>query len=366
MSRGNSGVIGAGRLPARSGMLRLAELQQYAGSQRFISNSVRCRSNAANFTKSYSGTTPNGKKWTLRARVRLATGACGLVTFGTYGITYQNYGLFYFNGGKVTLDYGQYGVAVTWGATSNATLLDTTYFHDIHLVYDSDQSAQGNRFKLFIDGVRCGMTFSTGAIGSGDTLPVTNHTFLGGPGVYADATYLDGLAVGPEAFMRLDGTNRLIPYTGSYGTFGWHMEFADVGLTTASNVGLGKDTSGNANFLVTNGISVTPGATYDAFIDSPTVATNASTYATLDPNATTATTLTNCNLTASGTTDLPTILPTTGKWYFEIGGVAKTWEPPAAFPSAAGDYNFGQRPFTNAVPAGYKPLNIFNLQAMGA
>ena len=56
-------------------------------------------------------------------------------------------------------------------------------------------------------------------------------------------------------------------------------------------------------------------------------------------------TLSNANLTASGTTDLPTLNPTHGSWYFEIGGVSKTWTPPAAFPSAAGDYNFGARAF---------------------
>lgn len=57
-------------------------------------------------------------------------------------------------------------------------------------------------------------------------------------------------------------------------------------------------------------------------------------------------TLTNGNLTASGTTDLPTItIRVHGTLKLGMGSQL-TWTPPAAS-AAAGNYNFGQRPFAN-------------------
>jgi hypothetical protein len=93
-------------------------------------------------------------------------------------------------------------------------------------------------------------------------------------------------------------------------------------------------------------ISLTAGVTYDSMYDVPLGAGSATgnglgNYATLNAVQTGRSTLSNCNLTASGTTDLPTIVPTSGNWYFEIGGAAKVWSPAAspvptsAFPNSA-------------------------------
>ena len=194
------------------------------------------------------------------------------------------------------------------------------------------------------------------------------NRFFGSDMILADAYLIDGQQLMPSAFQTADGRNIPIRYTGTYGARGWHLEFADTsGATNGSNTGIGKDTSGNGFYLNSTGISLTAGATYDAFTDVPSnTSARASMFAVLDQTNPSKSTLSNGNLTASGTTDLPTIRPTKGNWYFEIDGVSKTWTPPAAFPAAAGNYNFGQRPLTNAIPAGYALLNSFNVQMLGA
>jgi hypothetical protein len=87
------------------------------------------------------------------------------------------------------------------------------------------------------------------------------------------------------------GSPRHTPDT--YGTNGFHLDFADNSSNTATT--LGKDTSGNGNNWTPNNLSVTAGAGNDSLVDSPTNGTASSggdaggivvgNYATLNPLA---------------------------------------------------------------------------------
>ena len=108
------------------------------------------------------------------------------------------------------------------------------------------------------------------------------------------------------------------------------LDFDDgTSLTT-----LGYDKSSKGNNWTLNNHSLTTGVNYDWMDDVP-----GNSFATLNVLYPSRSTLSNGNLTASGTTDFPTITPDSGTWYFERGGTSQTWTPPAAFPSGAGDYN---------------------------
>ena len=104
----------------------------------------------------------------------------------------------------------------------------------------------------------------------------TNHA----DGVQSDPYWVDGQALTPSSFGETDSNGVWVPkaYTGTYGTNGFHLDFKDAALTAGSNVGLGKDVSGNGNYWTTNNISVTAGVTYDSMVDTPT-----NNYATLNP-----------------------------------------------------------------------------------
>jgi len=73
----------------------------------------------------------------------------------------------------------------------------------------------------------------------------------------ADLYFVNAQALTPSSFTETDATTgQLIPkaYTGSYGSQGWHLEFADNSSNTATT--LGKDTSGNGNNWTPNNLAV--------------------------------------------------------------------------------------------------------------
>jgi len=90
------------------------------------------------------------------------------------------------------------------------------------------------------------------ALGSFPLIGATPDPF---DGYLADVNFVDSGALDPTAFGYADSTtNQWLPkaYTGTYGTNGFHLDFSSGALTSGSNVGLGKDSSGNGNYWNTN------------------------------------------------------------------------------------------------------------------
>lgn len=367
MRRTNSGLLIARELPqGRAGILSPWDVTQANVNYNLITDSVRLRSGASFFrTPSVNG---NSQKFTLSWWGKLATGGSTLFIGGNYGENYAGFKIWGFSGGQLTIGSGTWGVSTDYNFSSSELILEYSQHHHFHIAVDTTQSVASNRFMFFYDNQRVYMNGYPSLNEGMYANAIILNRFFSGEQIVSDAYMIDGQQLMPSAFQTADGRNLPIKYSGTYGTNGWHMEFKDKSaVTSGSNAGIGKDTSGNGYYLNTTGISVTAGSTYDAFTDVP-INTSASSamFATLDRDYSGLSTLTNCNLTASGTTDLPTIRPTKGNWYFEIDGVSKTWTPPASFPAAAGNYNFGQRPLSNAIPAGHALLNGFNVQMLGA
>lgn len=210
---------------------------------------------------------------------------------------------------------------------TNAVFRDPTAWMHLFCKLDSTASA-GSRFRVWQNGVELTTTVPN-EITSSDTFELGNailHTIGKMPfsgyyfdGYIADAYLVCGTST-PAAtdFGQSDINGVWVPkaYTGTYGTNGCKLDFKDPALTVASNVGLGKDTSGNTNYWVTNSISVTAGVTYDSMVDTPT-----NNYATLNPIVGTfAGTLADAALkfTSNATTAYSTIAVSTGKWWWEV------------------------------------------------
>jgi hypothetical protein len=143
----------------------------------------------------------------------------------------------------------------------------------------------------------------------------------------AEVYLIDGQALTPSSFGETNTlTGQWVPkaYTGTYGTNGFYLPFTDnSALTTSSNVGLGKDFSGNGNYWTTNNISITAGVTYDSMTDVPTLTSaTAANFAVLNPLANGAAVPSGGNLNqgASGANQRcnSTIMVSSGKWYFEV------------------------------------------------
>jgi hypothetical protein len=159
-----------------------------------------------------------------------------------------------------------------------------------HLVISKDLSATvaSDRYKIYLNGVLQSTAGSYPGLNQADyfnsTLACRLGIYVGGiysfNGYMAEVNFVDGQALTPTQFGEQDVNGYWIPkaYTGTYGTNGFYLPFSDnSALTTTSNVGIGKDFSGNGNYWRTNNISLTADSTYDSMIDSPT-----NNYATLD------------------------------------------------------------------------------------
>ena len=107
-------------------------------------------------------------------------------------------------------------------------------------------------------------------------------------GELAEFNFINGATPAVTAFGSFDaitGVWKAARYSGSYPTGSSYVPFTDnSALTTSSNVGLGKDFSGNGNYWTTNNISITAGVTYDSMTDVPTLTSaTAANFAVLNP-----------------------------------------------------------------------------------
>ena len=314
-----------------------------------ISRSLRFNSADSAYLSRTPGSAGNRKTWTWAGWVKrsgsnracLFSGGTTTSDAGFTSIEFESDGTL-----RVT------GWNTLW-AKSNALYRDYSAWYHVCVAFDSTQASAANQIKIYVNGsqitkatenalsqnsdygINQAARHTIGAI-SEDANASFNNFYL------AEVFFIDGSALTPSSFTETDATtDQLIPkaYSGSYGTNGFHLELADnSSLTTSSNVGIGKDTSGNGNYWVTNNLSVTAGAGNDSLVDVPTNGSQTDTgvgaevrgnYATLSPlllsdaGGTTSGTLSNGNLDYVNARDtyfgtcLSTIGVSSGKWYFE-------------------------------------------------
>jgi hypothetical protein len=223
---------------------------------------------------------------------------------------------------------------------SSQVFRDTSAWYHIIVSADSTQATASNRIKVYVNGTQV-TSFSTATYPSqnynfpfnstvahtvGRDNPNANNYF---DGYLVETNFIDGQALTPSSFGENNedtGVWQPKKYAGTYGTNGFYLPFTDnSALTTSSNVGLGKDFSGNGNFFATNNISITAGSNYDSMTDVPTLTSaTAANYCVMNPLDTNSPILpqngnlqlTNSNQTHNVTRG--TIALSSGKFYWEI------------------------------------------------
>jgi hypothetical protein len=305
----------------------------------FINNSLRLRSSASAYLNRTSGTPTSGSIFTHSFWIK--RGTLGAQQSLIAGQRPTNFDRIYFESDN-TLFY-------QWNdGTSNLAYVQTTQvFRDpsawYHIVVSTDttQATASNRVKIYINGVQVTALTST-------TYPTQNSTSYFNTnavtlnigrstnaamyfdGYMGEINFIDGQALTPSSFGQTDTlTGQWVPkkYTGTYGTNGFYLKFADTSDNTAATIG--KDSSGNGNNWTPNNISKTAGATYDFMTDSPTVGPLASNYAVMSPlirqgnSSTDFTSDGNLKYTVGSnggytSSTFATIPMTSGKWYAEV------------------------------------------------
>jgi hypothetical protein len=290
----------------------------------------------------------------------------------------------YFTSGDIISIYLDMSAAgsdeTTWSTT--AVFRDVSAWYHVVVSIDVSQATNANKVLLYVNGVSQTLTASqTGTIvttqrllanGASDTIGKYFNSSGYGNFYLTEYNVIDGQALTPSSFGETDtntGVWKPKAYSGTYGTNGFYLKFADNSGTTSTT--LGKDSSGNGNNWTPNNFSVTAGSGNDSLVDSPTSygtdsglgAEVRGNYATWNPLAksllTGTFTFSNGNLDVSDAASsygavLATLGASSGKWYWEvtcvssggssgyIGIVPSSATDPTVFgyPGAGGSYSY--------------------------
>jgi hypothetical protein len=310
-----------------------------------IGKSVRIRSSATAYFSKTLTTATNNKIWTFSSWVKRGTlstsGGQTLMEGYAGGSTLITSLAFSSNGAfdRLELQSGVAGVSAEFYQQSVAVYRDPANWYHIVVAVDTTQTTASNRVKMYVNGSQ----ITTAAYGGYNQDPSQNYVMginsaiahkIGGglgagnfDGYMADTYFIDGQQLTPSSFGSTNGATGVwqpIKYTGTFGTNGFYLNYSDnSAVTTSSNVGIGKDFSGNANYWTSNNISVTTGTTYDSMLDVPTISATSSNYAVMNflNKGSNGTGPADGNLSwgAGGHAScLSTIGVSSGKWYAEF------------------------------------------------
>lgn len=308
-----------------------------------VSNSLRFKRNTTYLSKTF-GSAGNRKTWTysvwLKKSVNTAASQQNIFSAYAGSLTDTTYFHAYFN----TDDTLYVDLYTTRLRLSVAKFKDTSRWYHFVFAMDTSQATAANRFRVYVDGQEITSWTTNNAptlnadyainsniahgIGYDPYQGTTNYMF---EGYMTEINFIGGLQLDPTYFGEYNSDGIWVPkgYSGSYGTNGFYLNFADNGSLTA----LGGDFSGNGNNWTTNGFSLTAGVTYDSMTDSPTdylsgsmtTANNAGNYCTFSrvhTNSRVTVSAGNLNITKDSFVDWNTALGTqwlsAGKWYWEF------------------------------------------------
>ena len=333
---------------------RIGAAGQSTGGYR-IERSLRFNSADSAYLSRTPSSSSNRKTWTWSAWVKLSkvdgTWQSLFSAYTTSDAVGDRFEFNYENLGSGPVLYAQLNQSSVTFFVTNAVYRDPSAWYHIVLAVDTTQASASNQFKLYINNVQQTFSSNNGVTQNTDLAINRNIAHAIGrreksttehfSGYMTEINFIDGQALTPSSFGETDtdtGVWKPKAYSGSYGTNGFYLKFADNSGTTSTT--LGKDSSGNGNNWTPNNFYVGPGTTnaekagIDSLVDTPTpygTDTGAGgevrgNYCTLNPLNQTGASLTNGNLqfTKSGGagaslyTIHPTLLVSSGKWYFEV------------------------------------------------
>ena len=286
-----------------------------------INNSLRLRASAGGRLSRTFGTPTNTSTWTFSAWIKRGdlapTTAATILASRPVATTTA----IYFNTAGNLVFWNNEAVV----ATSTAIFRDpAAWYHVVVSSNGTTTTAYVNNETVLTGTGDLALINNSGTHYIGHAATTGNRDF---DGYFAETYFVDGQALTPSSFGETNTTTGVWQpkaYTGTYGINGFYLKFSDIAQTVSSNVGLGQDFSGNANFWVTTNISTTSGTTYDAMTDSPTnTSATVSNYCVVNPlTIVSGNTISNGNLTISGNgttyNNTSTIAVTSGKWYYEV------------------------------------------------
>jgi hypothetical protein len=333
--------------PIRSSLLLGAGDAAPTGAQ--VSRSLRFNSaDSAYLSKLTWGTSTNAKKGTFSLWVkRSGLGSTRYLVYAYDGSAGNSFGIYFVSDDTIRF---QFGGSSAQDIVTSAVFRDPSAWYHLVLVWDTTDGTPANRTKIYVNNVQQALSTANYPTQNANAqFPSTVDNFIGFTntatfsGYLANIHFIDGQALTPASFAETDATTgQWIPkaYSGSYGTNGFYLQFADNSSNTAST--LGKDYSGLGNNWTPNNLSVTAGAGNDSLVDSPTnygtdtgvggeVRGNYCTWNAV--NKSVYTTLSNGNLNTTSAVGswravFGTVGMSSGKWYWELTVIGVGPQPP--------------------------------------
>ena len=292
-----------------------------------IANSARFISGTPDYLSKTLTTPTDSKKWTFsvwfkRGQLDGAGNQHGILGGGdgsaTCGSSNPRYDAIGFNADQLQI-FTCNGFETD--LLSNALFRDPSSWNHLVVVYDSAQATASNRVKAYINGSQI-TSWSSATYPAQNTASSINSAYLhyigtntiattrSFDGYLSDVYFVDGQALDPTSFGQTDPTTGswiAKAYSGTYGTNGFHLAFAN-------SAALGTDSSGNSNTWTVNNLAAT-----DQVVDTPT--NNYATWNTIDETGNG--TISNGNLQAltastQSTGIRSTFAVSSGNWFWEV------------------------------------------------
>jgi hypothetical protein len=339
MAKRNGGIIGPSNVPTgqyggtASGVWRLRDAFNYikaglwpvAGNYP-VGNSLRFNSGSSDYLNRTPASNGNRKTWTWSGWVKRST----LVTlqplfYNSNGATSNGHGGIYIENDNVLFVGTNDGASYTNAINTNAVLRDVSAWYHIVVVCDTTNATQANRQLIYINSVLQTVTV-TQAITLNADLQINRNTeteigalgYTGGAsflsGYLSEVNFIDGQALTPSSFGLTDSATGIwIPkaYSGTYGTNGFYLKFAN-------SAALGTDSSGNGNTWTANNLTSVDQST-DTCTNNFATLNPLVNYQAYPPVLTEGNLKNTSNANGSnGGTSPSTIVFSQGKWYAEM------------------------------------------------
>jgi len=307
----------------------------------------------------------NRRTWTFSAWVKRGDldSSQNYILGGTTDNYNLNWAVFFFGSDELT--FYSYTNSENYQLHTSGVFRDPSAWYHLVLAWDTTQSTAADRIILYVNGSRQALdTYNEPSLNYEEAYVNNNiqqdlgkaaTAAKGYDGYMAEVHFVDGTALAPTSFGETKA-GIWIPkaYTGSHGTNGYYLDFADGSA-------LGDDESGNGNDFTPNGVAAT-----DVVLDSPT-----NNWCTYNSILNTSMVLSEGNLAATNSTSAwnttsGTFSVSSGKWYWEVlhtggsynmvGIIPTTFSSFAAFAGSTSDsyswYTVGNK-YTNGTSATY-------------
>ena len=228
-------------------------------------------------TRTFSSDVDNDKKMTISVwakRGNVDTGSTQVILANYTAVRFLGELCFDTNTDRIRFDPGGNGDGSSnaYRVATTAEFRDVGSWYHIVLAYDTTQSTDTDRVKIYVNGEQQ----TVAADGSGQSFPPQNYAheysynganntigefgagFNSGylDGYLSEFNFIDGLTLDPTYFGETkNGVWIAKEYTGSYGTNGYRLEFKNTSVGTGSSSTIGADTSGNDNHWTSSGIA---------------------------------------------------------------------------------------------------------------